>query len=238
MSRLTRREMKRDEFLETASRFLTYLNEHTRGLLLGALALAAVVLGVVAVYAFMQGRSTRANALFAEALAVYEAEIVDSGADPQGSPAPTFSSEEARDLRAQELFAQVEARYGGTRVGRIAGVYLGKLALEGGDSARAREYWQSFVDAGDDHMLASEVRLNLLALDRAEGKAEEVATRLREIVAGGGQELPEDVALDQLAITLEESGRDDEAREVYQRIVDDFPASPYAARARERLLEE
>ena len=52
---------------------------------------------------------------------------------------------------------------------------------------------------------------------------------------GGSAGLPQDVLLNQIALTLEALGRDDEALDIYQRILDDFPQSVYSQRARERV---
>jgi len=234
-ARLSRQEMKRDEVLETASRFFRYVTEHTRGLLMLLAGIVALVLIGVGIYAYSQSRVERANGLFAQALAVYEADIDEVDSDPDDANHPTFASADARDLRAQELFQEVEAGYGGTSVGRIAGVYLGKLALRRGDAERARELWESFVSAESDHMLATEVRVNLLAMDRAEGMGEEVVAKLQELIGSPSPELPMEVALDQLASTLEDLGRHEEARDIYQRIVDEHPSSPYSPRARQKL---
>jgi tetratricopeptide (TPR) repeat protein len=225
--------MKRDEILETAGRLFAYLHEHTRGLIT-VLAVAAVValLGAI-VFAFLQNRQVRANRLFAEALRVYQAEV--GTADPQNPTDLTFQTEQERDLRSIELFEQVRADFGGTSVGRIASVYLGRLAARRGDLEQAREHWEEFLSSNPRHMLAGEVRVNLFALDRAEGRGEELVGRLREMLAAASNELPGDVLMSQLAVTLEELGREEEARETYERLAEEHPASPYAGRAQQKL---
>ncbi|MDH3255931.1 MAG: tetratricopeptide repeat protein [Acidobacteriota bacterium] len=234
-ARLTRRDMKRDEVLETATRVFHYLTEHTRGLLTVLLAVVALAVIAVGVFAYMQGRKDRANTVFAEALNVFSADVVAEGAKPDDPVSPSFASAEARDARAQALFQQVESEFGGTSVGRIAGVYLGKLALQRGDAEGARSRWQAFLDSKPNHMLATEVRLNLLAMDRADGKGEAVLGRLREMMADSSADLPPDVALEQMAVTLEELNRHEEARDIYQRIVDEYPTSAYSSKAQQKL---
>ena len=234
-ARLTRQEMKRDEVLETASRFFAYITDHTRGLLLAGVAVLALVLLGVGVFAFFESRQERANEAFGRALAAFQGDVVEDSPTPDDPLGPTFSSEDDRDARARELMQEVHDDFGTTSVGRIAGVYLGKLALRSGDSEAARQAWQTFLDSEPDHMLATEVRLNLLALDRSEGEGEQVVARLREQIGSETPDLPLELALEQLAVTLEELGRPDEAREVYQRLVDEFPTSPYSPRAQQRL---
>ena len=82
------------------------------------------------------------------------------------------------------------------------------------------------------------VELNLLALDRQAGKLEEVKSGLeKQLQEGAKRSLPEDVVLYELAATLEALGRDTEAHDTLQRLVDDHPRSPFAFEARRRLQE-
>jgi hypothetical protein len=46
--------------------------------------------------------------------------------------------------------------------------------------------------------------------------------------------LPQDVAVYELAVTLEALGREEEASQQYQRLVDEFAQSPYAMAARQK----
>jgi hypothetical protein len=71
-----------------------------------------------------------------------------------------------------------------------------------------------------------------MELDRQQGRAEELASRLRADLDGADPALPRPVLLNQLALTLESLGRDDEAREVYERLAEEHPTSPYGAQAR------
>jgi TolA-binding protein len=116
----------------------------------------------------------------------------------------------------------------------VATAYLGGLAAEGGDLERARELWQQFLAEAPQHLLAAEVRLNLLKLDLAQGKAEEVAAQLEAMLAESEKPLPEDVILFELAAVRERLGRTAEALAAYQRIVDEFPRSPFVREAQQK----
>ena len=132
------------------------------------------------------------------------------------------------------LFESVRESFGGSDAAAIAGAYLGQIAALKGDTQQARALWEDFLSVADDHMLAAEVQVNLMALDRAEGKGDELVTRLRAMLSGPEAGLPQDLLWYQLALTLESLGRDGEATEAYQRIVEEFPQSAYATTARQR----
>jgi tetratricopeptide (TPR) repeat protein len=108
------------------------------------------------------------------------------------------------------------------------------MAAVAGDTERARELWQDFLDEHPKHMLGAEVRLNLYALDRAAGNAEAVAAELQAMLEAEDRPLPEDVVLHELAVTLESLGRDEEAAEHYQTLVSVHPQSAYATAARQK----
>ena len=141
---------------------------------------------------------------------------------------------EARNERARQMFEEVQAEHSGTAAAAIADVYLGEIAADQGALTDAREHWESFLEGRGDDMLAATVRVNLMTLDRAEGRSEELAGRLREELAGAGSTLPADVLLYQLALTQEDLGDDEGARATWTRLAEEQPTSPYAAEAARR----
>ena len=86
--------------------------------------------------------------------------------------------------------------------------------------------------------MAIGVQLNLYSLDRAEGRGEELAAALRGAVATESSPLPKDALLFELAATLAQLGDEEGARETFQRVVNEFPDSGYAIRARQQLGPE
>ena len=70
--------------------------------------------------------------------------------------------------------------------------------------------------------------MDLIRLDREEGRLEELAHRLEDLIENGDGGLPEDVLLFELARTLEQLGRHDEARAIkrFEEVVPDGPRIP------------
>jgi tetratricopeptide (TPR) repeat protein len=233
--RLTRKEIKRDEFASAVGRSVEYAESHARTILyaLGG-ALALLVIGL-AVYFWLGSRSENANEALAYAIRVQQAPIEAAAPKPADRLAPSFATEAARQARAKELFQEVHDDFGGTDAGDVAGLYLGQIAAQEGQLDRARELWTDFVEAHGDHALAGEARLNLIGLDRQQGKGEELATRLRGLLEESEPPLPKDVLLHELGLTLEQLNRPQEAIQSYQQILDDYPQSPYRQDAQQRL---
>lgn len=232
--RLNRKDMKRDEFASVVERSVEYAETHTRNLLLllGAVAVVAAVAG--GVYAFVSHRANAAGAELNRAIQVYAAPIQATGAKPNDPDSPSFPDEASRQKRAAQLLATVRNDYGHTHAAAIAGVYLGRIAAIEGKPAEARKLWNDYLDGNKDS-LAAMVRLDLIDLDRREGKGEELVGRLRPMLDDSDPQLPKDAVLYQLGVTYEQLQRRPEAVGVYKQIVDEFPQSAYRQEAQQKL---
>jgi outer membrane protein assembly factor BamD (BamD/ComL family) len=129
----------------------------------------------------------------------------------------------------------VRDSYRFTDAADIASIYLAEIDAATGKLAEARQLWSDFVKKHGDHVLAEQARIDLMDLDRSQGKGQQVAQQLREMLDQTDAPLPQDVILTQLAITLEQLNRNQEAVQMYQRLVDEFPQSPYRATAQQKI---
>ncbi len=235
MTRLTRKEIKQDDFRAAVGRSVEYAESHVRTIIYavgGVVALAA--LGV-AVYFYLGHRRQGANEALAAATKIYQAPIAATGAKPNDPDAPTFATDAARRARAKELLEKVRDDYGMSDAADVASLYLAQIAADEGRLDDARKLWGDFVDEHGDSMLAGEARLNLIDLDRKQGKAEQVVKDLQAMLEQSDSPLPQDVILNELGKTFEQLHRKQEAIQSYQRIVDEFPQSPYRQEAQQKV---
>ena len=233
--RLTRKDIKRDEFRAAVGRSVEYAESHVRFIIYAVA--GVVVLGAlaVAIWFYLGHRRQEANQALAEATKIYQAPIVATGAKPNEPNEPSFPTEAARRARAKELLKKVRDDYGMADAADVAGLYLAQIAADEGRFDEARKLWSDFVDEHGDSMLAGEARLNLIDLDRKQGKAEQVVKDLRAMLEKGDTPLPQDVILNELGKTLEQLHRPQEAVQSYQRILDEFPQSPFRQEAEQKV---
>jgi TolA-binding protein len=231
--RLTRKQIKRDEVRESLDSVLDYLLAHRKTIGYGLLGLLAAGLAAVGVLSYLEDRESRAGEVLAQAMQVQRATIDPIAPQPEDPEAPTFADEAAREARAMELFEQIEREFGSSDAAAIASVYRAGLAARQGDYATARALWEEFVGQQENHALGAEVRLNLMALDRQQGRGEELAAEIRSMLESEPSPFPADVLLYELAKTLESLG-DSEAGEVYRRLAEEHPESSFAVEARNR----
>jgi len=235
--RLTRKEMKQDDFATAMGRSVEYAGSHGRTIGLAIAGVLALVLAAVGISSWMGSRGVAANEALAQAVKVYRAPIEATAPKPDDANSPSFANEAARRDRAKSLFEKVRNDYGSSDAADVAAVYLADIAASQGQLDQARALWQEFLDDHEGHLLASEVRLNLYELDRREGKGEQVVTTLRGMLDQADAPLPQDVVLHELGKTLEALNRPQEALPQYRKLVDEYPQSPYRQAVQQRLNE-
>lgn len=232
---LTRKEMKRDDFATAVGRGMEYAESHARTLLLGlgVVALLAVLFLVGRI--FLGQRADSANEALSHALKIYQAPIDATAAKPDDPKSPTFPDPAARRARAKQLFETVRSDYGRSDAADVAELYLAQIAAEEGQLDRARELWTAFVDDNPKNILAGEARVNLIHLDRQQGKGEDLTQRLKSMLEQEEPGLPKDVILYELATTQEELGRKQDALQSWRRIIEEYPESAYRSAAQQKV---
>ncbi|MEO8277684.1 MAG: tetratricopeptide repeat protein [Thermoanaerobaculia bacterium] len=231
MDAVTREDLKRNELGEALGKGIHYAEDHKRMLVWGigaAVGLAVVALGV---YSWVAHRQTGANELLTQALAADGGQVVATGANPADATHPTFATEAARRTRAKELFTQLDDRYGSTKTGRVAKLYLAQSALKDNDSEKAKQLWNAFLAAEPSGALSAAARVNLYKLDREQGRASAVVDELKKMLDDADKPLPADLILYQLALSYGTLGKTGDVQATYRRILDEYPQSPYASDA-------
>ena len=233
--RLTRKEIKRDQVQEALAGVMEFLSANLRFLLVLAGGTLLIIAAGAAFWSYRDSREVEASEHLAKAIRTYSAQISGDSDSAAGQGAPVYSDPMSRDAEARTQLELVVSDYGSSDAAAIAKAYLGEMAARSGDLDGARRLWEEFLKSQGDHMLASEVRLNLMSVDRAQGREQELVTQIKAMLEGPESDLPEDVLLYQLALTQQELGLEPEARQTLQRLVDDHPQSVYAAEAQTEL---
>ena len=188
-----------------------YSTERARLTWSGTLLLAA--LAVVAVLGLRSARESRAEAALADILVVFEPPFDPASPQPSDLEAPSFATGSELSAPARRRFARLIEEHDGSAAAEVARVYLADLEARAGRFPQAREIWQGLADSGDDE-LAAIAELNLIRLDRKEGRLEELASTLESRIESQESRLPTDVLLFELAHTLEQLGRHEEVRSI------------------------
>ncbi len=229
--RITRKDIRRDEFVETLEKGVEYTQGHVRSILTAVGALVALGLLAWGIVAWRGNARDKANDALAGAMRVWSAPIDAAAPKPSDPATPSFATEEARRARAKELFEALVKEHAGSTAGDVGNLYLAAIAIEQGQAEHARELWQAYLKSHRRDMLAASVQVDLLHLDRSQGKTDQVVAELRRLIDDTSRAVPLDTLLYELATTLTQQGKTEEARKAWQRLADEFPRSPHAAEA-------
>ena len=228
MARITRRQLKRNELAESFGRTVDYVSHHRRGATEAIAAVVAVLLLAAGFLLFRGWRERSAGRELSEAIAILEAPLAS---DPAAATAArTFPTAAEREREAARHLDSA-AKKGGTRAGRAARVILAARSEKPADAVNVL----TRVARDAELEVAAAAEIDAARLLAATGKTTEAIDRLKRAIESSQSVAPKDVLLFVLAETYEKSGAAADARSTYQRIVNDYPNSPYRTAAREKL---
>ncbi len=230
--RLTRKQIKKDEFITFVDRAVQWTGHNWRQALIGLGAVLAAALVWWGVTAFLGSRTDAASQAIGGALAAYNA--------PVGSAAPAgatlkFATDSERLAAAEKAFKSVKSRYRFTPQAKLAELFLARIAADRGDTTQAIRRLGEIASSRSSDPVVRLAMLDLIRLRVARGEGLQLVSELEAMAAGKDPRLPRDAALFHLAQIWQHEGKPEEAAKLYRKLVEDFPDSPYRADAQQRL---
>jgi TolA-binding protein len=243
MKRIERHKLKENDFAETVARARDLLVERQQTVTVTVVAIVAVVVILGAFMAWRTSRKNHATESLAQALAVAEAPVVTPPPPAPGSPPPvqqpgTFRTEQARAEAALPMLMKTADSYPSTDAGVTARFRAAATLADLGRFPEAEQRYREVIDkAGRSSIYAKTAKLGLADTLAAEKKYDEAISTLKELTTDSNLQLPLDGVLMQLARTAAQGGKTDEATRAYNRIINEFPQSLYAAEAKQKVAE-
>lgn len=218
--KISRRQLKHDEFVEAGLDAGQWLEKHWRSVAL----VAGVLVSVGVLFAgwswWQQSRLARAGGLAAEGF---------------GLLSPTDTSTPPNPVAAADKFREAAQTAGNSPLAKVARTYQGVALLRQGKAAEAVPILESVADTVSDPVLGGTARALLAdALDTA-GNPDRAAEVLRGLADAADASYPPELALMRLGEVRARQGKADEARRVWEEVLSRFPESPAAAQARDRM---
>ena len=225
--RITRKQLKKDdEFVSAAEWIFRWVADNRRALTAGIIAVCAVAFGWWGVSSWLGARTDDASLLLHHAVQTFEGDAVAGSLVPGG------------DVDAAQVeFQQVVESYGRSDQADMAKLYLARIALSRGQTDEARSIFVKLSQSHGDDLIGRLATMELVDLRIASGQGAEVAGELEAMVIGKSQGLPRDAALYKLGELFLSTGESERARGYFERLVEEFPESPYLMNARLKLDE-
>jgi tetratricopeptide (TPR) repeat protein len=228
MARIKRKELKRNDLAETFGRTVDYVSHHRRGATEAIGAAVAVLLLAAGFFLFRGWREHQAGKELSIALEILESPLAS---DPAAASAPrTFPTAEARESEAVKHLRDA-AKKGGTDAARAARVILAART----EKPAAAADTLTKVAREARYEVAAVAEIDAARLLAAEGKTTEAIDRLKRAIESPESSVPKDALLFTLAETYEKAGSATDARATYQRLVNDYPNSPYRSEAQQKI---
>lgn len=230
--RLTRKQIKQDEFVSLIDKGLQWMGENWQRAAIGFGAAIGVALLYWAASALLASRASSAARALNTALTTLQAPVGTAASEPTG---PTFTTESERLDAAEKEFSRVSSRYWLTPQARVAKLYLARIAVDRGDVDGALRKFTEIASRKDDDAVVRMAMLDLVNLRLARKEGYLVAPDLEAMAAGRDPRLPRDAAMFLLAEVRSQEGKAKEAAELYRKLTEDFPESSYRYEAQQRL---
>jgi TolA-binding protein len=236
MKRTERHHLKENELEKFARRAREAVQTRRRETMAGIIAL--VVIGAVAVgyWAWRERVETRGHAMLAAALAAQEARVGPPSAPGVGPPStPSFATERERSLAALAKFKAAADAYPSTDAGIFARYMEAATSMALGNAADAARAYQQVIDRAGDGIYGQMARLGLAEAQARAGQYDQAINTFKELAQRKDGPLPIDGILMQLGRTYRDAGKRDDAQQTFNRLVEEFPQSPFAGDAKREL---
>ena len=234
MKRTERRHL-RENPIEAFARQAREVIERRRRETLAAIVLVVVLGGAALGYVGWHQRvQTKAHALLAEAMTVQDARVGPPPA-PGTSAGIYFPTERERSQAALTKFKIAADAYPTTDAGIYARYQEGALALATGSPTAAAAAFQQVIDKAGDGFYGQVARLGLAEAQARAGQFEQAITAFKDLAQRKDGPLPVDGILMQLGRTYLDAGKKADAQQTFNRIVDEYPESPFTSDARREL---
>lgn len=229
--RLNKEQIKHDRFIDEIE--VAYESMQRNRTRLIGIAVALLVLGgiIAAIYGYQTKRENDAQVLLGDAISTLEKPL----AGEQGAAPDAPKTEEDRSKKAEGLFRQVIEKYSGRDAADVASLYVAQMEVARGDLKSAQPKLEAFLQSHSDHMLAGAAQMSLYQIQLAGGQAQQVVNDINTQLAAESPRVPKDALLGLLAKAYEAQGQEAKAKEAYQRVINEYPNSPYAIDAQRKV---
>jgi tetratricopeptide (TPR) repeat protein len=238
MKRTERRHLKENELQTIAREARERFEDRRRETTL--IIAAVVVLGAVAIgyFAWRERVQTRAHALLADAVAVQVARVgpppaTATPAAPAGGL--SFPTERERAQAALTKFKIAADAYPSTDAGLYARYQQAATYMTLGQPKEAADTYQQVVAGAGDKIYGQMGKLGLAEAQARAGQYDQAINAFKELSLRKDGPLPVDGILMQLGRTYLEAGKRTDAQQTFNRLVEEFPESPFTTDARREL---
>ena len=235
MKRTERHHLKENDLVQLASRTRDAIDRRQREVGGVAIAIIVVSIAVIGYFAWRSRVEGRAGALLADAIVVSEARV---GPPPApGAPATglSFPTEREKLEAAAAKFKAVADQYPSSDAGLFARYREAATLMAIGNAKEAAAAYQRVIDQAGSGLYGQMAQLGLAEAQARDGQYDTAINTYKGLAENRDGSLPVDGILMQLGRTYLDAGKTTEAHQTFNRVVEEFPESPFSGDARREL---
>lgn len=233
-----RHRLKENELSHVLGDATVRLQEHRSTVGLAAGILALVLVAGIGYWAWTTRSENRAQALLGDAIVIMQAPVEEPkpGAKPGVTGYPTV---QARAEAALAKFAEVYTAYPSTDAGIASRYYAAAaLAMLGRHTEAAARFQETVDQAGENSFYGRMARLGVVEANMQAKKFDEAISAAQALVNNTSDDtIPRDALLMELGRVQVAAGKKAEAKQTLDKVIADFPESPYLEEAKRMLAE-
>ena len=246
MKRKERHQLKGNELADMIVSARTTLEANRSRITLMVLIVVGAVAIVGGVTAWRRSTSSRAEQLLAEAMVTFNARVIPvtaSPTEPGEVPAAasigatgSFPTEVAKLNAALPKLKAAADAYPDTDAGITARYhYASALAGVGKYDEAVRSYDEVISRAGASSLYGRMALFGKADTQTRGGQLDAAIATWQSLASSTDEAIPKDAILMELGKTYQAAGKTEEARKMFNQLVDEHPTSPYTAEARAEL---
>ena len=235
MKRTERHHLKENElasFARNAQQALAERQRQATFILIGVVVVIAVAIGVFAWRSSVQGR---AHGLLADALTVETARVGPPAAPGAPSQGVVYATEREKLQAALTKFKAAADQYPSTDAGLFARYREGTTQMAMGNTKEAMDAYQQVIDRAGDGIYGQMARLGQAQAQVRAGQYDPAINTFKQLSTRTDTSLPVDGILMQLGRTYLDAGKPADAQQTFNRLVEEFPESPFSSDAKKEL---
>jgi len=234
MKRAERQRLKQNDLGELTRQVQEAFTARQRDLAWIAGVVLVVGAAALGYWAWHTREQQGAQKLLADAMVVAEARIGPPAA-ATGATGLTFPTERERAQAALTKFKAAADAYPTSDAGLFARYQEASTQVVLGNPDEAAKTYQVVIDGAGNRLIGQTARLGLAAAHARGGQFDQAITTYKELAQRKDGRLPIDGILMELGRVYRDAGRAGEAQQTFNRLIEEFPDSPFNADAKREL---